>query len=410
MRTLSDCKRWQGLNLGFSEVRVEVGIVKVLVTSASLVLSDYLLSSEGTHCYNLFKHLSKYGYEFEALSPYIRIRNKLSNVSPHQVGSLRVSPTSAGFYKFASHSEFQARCLIAARKLLKKERFDIIHHMLPAVFNYTFSSLALSAKGFKQPLVFGPLSVHYFGRPLNERILVPLTSRLHRKTIEKCDRIIAISNHVRSLYARFIDEEKISVIPFAVDTDMFKPVKRLKQEDECSLLYAGSLYPLKGVRFLIMALAEVRKLGLKANLKIVGEGRQRPELTRLAEKLGIDNSVVFEGFVPHTHMAECYRQCDIFCFPSLGEPFGKAIIEAMACGKPVVATKTGGATDIIQDDVDGVLVPPANPAALASEIARLVNDGKMRQRLGARARDAVVERFSWNAISEEYHKLYSELL
>ena len=385
-------------------------MAKILVSSASYILSDHLLTSEGTHCYNLFKHLAKYGYEFTALSPYVRIRKKLENVDVHQVGTFKLSPTSSSLYKYVFHAESLARGLITAKKLLRKEKFDIVHHMLPAVFNYTFSPLALLEKNLKQPFVFGPLSSHYYMRPLNERTLMPLTSRLHRKTIQKSDRIITISNQVKTLYTKLISPTKISVIPFGIDTDVFRPTHRNQQQNQFSILYAGWLYPLKGLPYLIQAVARTKKLGLNIKLKIVGEGKQKQELRALARKLGVEQNIVFQGVVPYSHMPRQYQECDAFCFPTLGEPLGKGLIEAMSCGKPVIASNIGGPTEIVQNEVNGLLVPSGNPEALAEKIMMLANDENARRRMGARARETVLARFSWQVIAEKHHRLYSKLL
>jgi glycosyltransferase involved in cell wall biosynthesis len=382
---------------------------RVLVSSAAHILSDYLLTSEGTHCYNLFKHMNKYGYEFEALSAFVQVRRQLNNVCFHQVGSFKITPTSSAFHRFAFHGEFLFRSLAKANQILRRKRIDIVHHMLPAVFNYTFSPLAL-VNGLKQPFVLGPISIRYYNIPLTERILLPLTSRLHKETIKKCARIITITNQTKNLYIKTFDERNISTIPFGVDTDVFKPARLKERSEECEILYAGSLYPLKGVPDLIRAIANVRKHGLKANLTIVGEGQQKEALTALTRALGIEEHVKFEGFVPYSNMPQYYKRSDIFCFPTLGEPFGKAVTEAMACGKPVIATNVGGPAEIIQDEVDGLLVPPSNPEAIALQITRLIEDRNERRRLGERARETAVNRFSWSIIAEKYHQLYSGLL
>jgi glycosyltransferase involved in cell wall biosynthesis len=308
------------------------------------------------------------------------------------------------------HGEFLIRGLIKAKKLLKQKKIDIVHHMLPAVFNYTFSPLALPVGGLRQPFVFGPLSAHYYERPLSEKILLPLTSRLHKRTVQKSKRIITVTNQVKNLYTTWVNEEKIVVVPFGVDTDLFKPAQTTEQPEEIEILYVGSLYALKGVPFLIQAIAYVRKNKTKANLTIVGEGSQKNALIALTKAFQIDKHVKFEGFVPNSDMPKYYNRCDIFCFPTLGEPFGKAVIEAMACRKPVIATKVGGNTEIIQDGVNGILVPPANSEALAAEIIRLINDAQERRRIGGAAREAAINRFSWDKIGEKYHHLYSELL
>lgn len=385
-------------------------MAKILVSSASYILSDYLLTSEGTHCYNLFKHLGKYGYEFIALSPYIRLHEELDNVEFHQVGTFKLSPTSSGLYKYVFHTEFLTRGFITARKLLRTEKIDVVHHMLPAVFNYTFSPLVILRSDLKQPFIFGPLSSHYFERPMNEKVLVPLTSRLHRKTIQKCERIITISNQVKNLYSELVDQVKISVIPFGVDAEVFRPRQQNRKQDQLSLLYAGWLYPLKGVPCLVEAVAEAKKHGSKIKLNIVGEGPQRQELVTLVRKLGIEKDVVFLGAVPYADMPRLYQNCDIFCFPTLGEPFGKGLIEAMACCKPVIASKIGGPTEIIQNGVNGILVPPGNAKAFAEKIVLLANDENSRRRIGEKARETILECFSWEVVAEKYHRLYSEFL
>jgi glycosyltransferase involved in cell wall biosynthesis len=354
--------------------------------------------------------MAKYGYQFEALSPYIRIHEPLNNVTFHQVGSFKISPTSQAIYRYAMHSEFFLRSLVRSRKLLRERRIEIVHHMLPAVFNYTFSPLALLIRNLKQPFVFGPISTHFYERPASEKAFLPFTSRLHEATAQRCDRLIAITNQTRDLYKTLVDQERISVIPFGVDTETFKPIKEEQAPEKLRMLYAGSLYALKGLPYLLKALANVKKLGLKANLKIIGGGEQKEALVALTRVLGIEKDVEFKGPVPYSNMPEYYSHCDVFCYPTLGEPFGKAVIEAMACGKPVIATNVGGPAEIIQDRVNGLLVPPANPEAMAAKIARLMGNESERRRIGRKARESVLQRFSWSVVAEQYHQLYSSIL
>ena len=408
-KNVCTCIESEGLNFCFKTLDSGFVMPRVLVSSAAHVLSDYLLTSEGRYCYDFFKRMGKYGYQFEALSPCVRVRTPLSNVVFHQVGSFKTAPTSSMFARYALHGEFFFRGLRRAKKLLKEREIDLVHHVLPAVFNYTFSPLALLEKDLKPPFIFGPVSAHYYKRPEDELVLLPLTSRLHRATVRKCDRLIAITNQIRKMYTTIVDEKRVSVIPFGVDAEVFKPSFSKHRQEELEILYSGSLYPLKGVDYLIRAIADVVRSGLRARLTIVGEGQQKEELIELARKLGISRSVVFEGFVPYSGMPQYYERCDVFCFPTLGEPFGKAMIEAMACGKPVVATNVGGSAEIIRDGVDGVLVPPANPKAIASAIDQMKNEDE-RRKMGREARTVATRDFSWDTVCSKYHRLYSELM
>jgi glycosyltransferase involved in cell wall biosynthesis len=142
-------------------------------------------------------------------------------------------------------------------------------------------------------------------------------------------------------------------------------------------------------------MAHVRRSKIKANLTIVGKGTQKGALIALAKALRIEKHVKFEGFVPHSNMPRYYNRCDIFCFPTFGELFGKAVVEAMACGKPVIATNVGGTAEIIQDGAKDIPVSPASSEAIAVGVARLINDAQERRRIGERTRETVVKCFSW---------------
>lgn len=120
--------------------------------------------------------------------------------------------------------------------------------------------------------------------------------------------------------------------------------------------------------------------------------------------------MLFEGFVPHDKIVRYYQNCDIFCFPTLGEPFGKAVIEAMSCGKPVIASNRGGPKEIVEDGKTGFLVPPRKIEPLAEKILKLLRDKKLRRKMGKEARKRVLEKFSLEKVAESFRKLYFSLL
>ncbi len=384
-------------------------MAEILVPSASHVLTDHLLSSEGISCYNLFQKLEQFGYHFEAISARVNIKKPLSNVRFHQTGSFEISPTINPVKKYLSHTEMLIRGYRKSLEILQKQKIDIIHHMLPAIHNQTFDLLAILRKSKKQPFVFGPISAHIYPRPIDEKMLSKITAKLHRKTIQKCDRLIAITNQVKKLYTNFFDETKIWTIPLGVDTERFKPPKNRSQKDDYEILFAGYLYKLKGVEHLIKAMHMVTKEHRDVKLRIVGNGPDKPYLMKLTEALKINDKVIFEGLVPHNEMPRYYQRCDIFCFPTLGEPFGKAIIEAMACAKPVIASNIGGPAEIIQNKKNGLLVPPAQPKVLATKINEILDDENTMKKMGANARKTVIEKYSWDKISTMYHELYQNL-
>jgi len=384
-------------------------MTKILVPSASHILTDHILSSEGISCYNILRQLEKFGYQFEAISARVHIKKPLSNVEVHQTGSFETSPTSNPIKKYLNHTEVLIRSYRKCQEILQKQKIDIIHHMLPAVYNQTFDLLAILRKSKRQPFVFGPISAHTYPRPIDEKTLLKLTSKLHGKTIKKCDILITISNQVKTLYSKVFDEEKIWTIPLGVDTEHFKPPKNCFQKKSCEILFAGYLYKLKGVEYLVKAMRVIAENRRDVKLRIVGNGPDKLYLMKLTEALQLKDKVIFEGLVPHNEMPRYYQQCDIFCFPTLGEPFGKAIIEAMACAKPVIASNIGGPAEIIQNKKTGLLVPPAQPKILATKILELLDDENAMKKMGAEARKMVIEKYSWTKISERYHDLYKNI-
>ncbi len=385
-------------------------MTNILVPSASHVLTDNLLSSEGISCYNLFQKLEKFGYCFEAISAQVNIKKPLRNVTVHQTGSFETSPTSNPIEKYLSHIEVLIHSYQKSQEILQKQKISIIHHMLPAVYNQTFDLLAILTKSKRKPFVFGPISAHIYPRPIDEKALSKLTSKLHRKTIQNCDRLITVTNQVKTLYSEIFDTEKIWTIPLGVDTKLFTPQKTDSQKDNHEILFAGYLYKLKGVEYLVKAIQIVAENRKDVKLRIVGNGPDKSRLTKLAKTLKIEDKVIFEGLVPHTQMPKYYQRCNIFCFPTLGEPFGKAIIEAMACAKPVIASNIGGPAEIIQKEKSGLLVPPAKPKILATKITELLDDEKKMEQMGASARKTASEKYSWEKISSIYHCLYKSLI
>jgi len=381
--------------------------ITILLSSAAYVLSDYLITSEGNTAYNIIKHLEKYDYEFHAISAYVRIKQPLPNLTTHQTGTTQTTPAQNAIRKYTQHTEFLTRSLITVKKLLRTQRIHIIHHMFPAVYNQTFSPLALTGGTNGKPFIFGPISAHITKHPTDEKLLSPLTTKLHQKTITKTTQLITITRQVAKLYQN--TQKPITTIPLGVDTNQFKPTPKAYNSENPEILYTGSLYPLKGVHHLIQAFSIVTKQQPNARLRIIGIGPQQNTLKQLAKALKLDTKTTFQNFIPHTQIAQHYQNCTIYCFPSLGEPFGKTIIEAMSCAKPVIATNQGGATEIIENNKTGILVPPANPKQLAQKILYLLQTPEKMKQLGENARKTAEKQYSWETIAEKYHKLYQSL-
>jgi glycosyltransferase involved in cell wall biosynthesis len=185
--------------------------------------------------------------------------------------------------------------------------------------------------------------------------------------------------------ARELGAHTVRVIPSGVDIPEETGAEAVPPE----VLYAGRLSPEKGVLELVEAAA-----GL--NLVVAGDGPLRPRVPGAL------------GFVPHDELQGLYGRAAVVACPSRREGFGVACLEAMAHGRPVVATSVGGLRDLVVDGETGIVVPPRDPEALRAGLRRLLDDPELRHRLGAAGRRRAAERFSWPAVTDATLAAYSE--
>jgi phosphatidyl-myo-inositol dimannoside synthase len=157
----------------------------------------------------------------------------------------------------------------------------------------------------------------------------------------------------------------------------------------------------KGLDDLLRGIAQVRAEIPNLNLVAVGSGDDLPRLRKLAADSGIADCVYFLENLSREELAACYSQADVFALPSSGEGFGLVFLEAMAFSKPVIAAASAGAKDVVEDDVNGLLVPPGDPETLSRALVRLLRDASLRERLGRRAGEIVREKYRFDSFQAE---------
>lgn len=205
-------------------------------------------------------------------------------------------------------------------------------------------------------------------------------------------------------------QARFQVVPNVVETNLFHPPVEDKvcttDNGKKQLLTVALLTPVKGIPYLLEALHSLRKTRQDFELNIVGDGRNRAEYETLAAKLNLGDVVRFHGFKTRSEVAEFMRCCDIFVLPSLFETFGVVAIEALASGKPVVATDIGGLREIVVDEV-GRLVPPKDAAALATVLDEMLDRHQVypQQAIADYAR----QRYSAEVVGKKLHHVYLEV-
>ncbi|MBI4043479.1 MAG: glycosyltransferase family 4 protein [Candidatus Diapherotrites archaeon] len=215
------------------------------------------------------------------------------------------------------------------------------------------------------------------------------------------------------LEAQGISPEKTFVVHNAVDSNLFAPSKTAPPSNGVfKILYFGRIVPWKGLQDLAEALKIlVEKEGPLFELTILGTGSYQKELTHTVQQKGLGHCIHFQNAVPHERLPSIIARHDMVVLPSWYDPFPHGVLEAMACAKPLVATRVGGIPEAVEDHKTGLLVEPHQPQALAHAFEELMHNPALGVRLGKNARKMVEHRFSYDArLADELEKTYMHAL
>jgi glycosyltransferase involved in cell wall biosynthesis len=280
-----------------------------------------------------------------------------------------------------------------------------IHHMY-----YTAITVALLAPFLRKRVVCKVACAGVGGDMVRLRQRLPLLP-LFLRLLRRIDAVVAISAEVRQELLDYgFPQERIVVIPNGVNTGYFSPGSAVDRDgrEASPILFVGRLCEQKGVDILLRALALLGEQSTAWRLDLLGDGSDRPALQALAEESGIAAAVRFMG--PRSDVRDRMRGAALLVLPSRYEGLSNVLLEAMACGLPVVATRVSGSVDVVKDGVNGLLVEPEQPEELAGAIQRLLQDRKLAQRLGEQARATVLDEYSLDTVADRYIALYRRLL
>lgn len=232
--------------------------------------------------------------------------------------------------------------------------------------------------------------------------------RFFLKKLHSLDRLITLSNlsSQEALQAGF-SQDLLLTIPNGVDADVFCPGPA-PDNSSPRIIFVGRLIASKGVPLLVRALRQLVDTGIDAQLDLVGDGPERQGLQHLAAELGLSGRMTLHGSV--YGVAALLQGASVFVLPSFIEGMSNAVIEAMACGLPVITTRVGASPDLIDDGVSGLLMEAGDGHALQAALQKVLEDRDLARRLGRAARQVVEARLSIDTITGRYIDLYADLM
>ena len=308
-------------------------------------------------------------------------------------------------YTLGIDSRWDIRLVGGLLKLLRKERPDVLHSYL---FHANMVSRVVGRLARVPIILNSERSVNQDG---GFRMFV--NHRTHRlATAVETNSEAGKSYVLRGLGA---DPSKVFVVHQGVDTlnsvsqDASGVRRALGLDPEALVVgFVGRLHPVKGLSYCVRAFSTVVRELPEARLVLVGDGPERAQLERLCDVEGVFDRVLFLGQRPD--VAQIMSAMDVLVLPSLAEGLSRVVLEAMAMGKPVVATRVGGQSEAVVDGATGLLVPPAEPGALAQALLKVLSDRTVARQMGAEGRARVDSWFSVDHAVSRYEKLYPRLL
>lgn len=295
------------------------------------------------------------------------------------------------------------RIFVDAQKLGNLEKIikgsDIVH-VAETYFGYTNQVIKAKRRGLIRKIVSTVWEVIPFN---NEGIR--RRKEYKRQAFENIDKFIAVTHKAKdTLVKEGVNPEKISVVNMGIDIKKFKPVHSKINSSSINILCVARLVPEKGITDLLEAFLKIKEKNPKVKLTFIGSGPLKKEL------IGYKN--IFVKSLPYQQIQKEYQRADIFCLPSRetktwAEQYGMSLLEAMACGLPIVTTNSGAIPEVVGDAA--LITRKSDPKSLESNLEKLIYDEALRDSLSIIARKRAVEKYDCRKAGKEIEKIYRSL-
>jgi len=354
-----------------------------------------------SHISSLERHLTRMGNAVKVIAPASQPVSIFGDrFIP--IGKPRPIPSSGSIIRVA----ISLRLASTIKEVLDREKFDIVHLHEP------FMPMLCSAiLRFSNTTNIGTFHA-WDGRP-GYNFGRPITSWMIRRRLHKLTGRIAVSEMAKTYVSRFIPG-KYDIIPNGIDVERFSPDVAPFEEfcdGKQNILFLGRLERRKGAIYLIKAFQQVKREIPNSRLIIAGPGtRLRKPYEKWIRNHGLENDIIFTGYVPEDEKARYYKTADIYCSPATSrESFGIVLLEAMAVGTPVIVSDIDGYNSVVTQGEEGLLVPPKKTNELAQALLKLLKDESLRKKMGEKGITSA-RKYSWEHIAKRVYDYYTDVV
>ena len=359
------------------------------------------------HPGGVVNHIRSLAFEFARLGHDVRIIAPISHPEPRgephfiPIGRPRPVPSSGSVSRISLSLHLAPKI----KQVLRQEKFDIVHLHEPFV-----PMLCSAMLRFSDGMNVGTFHA-YEGRP-GYGLGRPITTFILRRRNRKLKGRIAVSVPALRYASKHVTGE-FTVIPNGVDLRRFnqrvEPLSEF-QDNKMNILFVGRIEPRKGFVYLLKAYSCLKNRNQNLRLIVVGPGLWFKRKYELQVKLAGIKDVVFAGGVSFEDLPRYYASADIFCAPATGrESFGMILLEAMALGKPIVASNIEGYASVVTDGQEGLLVLPKDVNQLISALNRLIEDPELRTKMGSQGLISV-KKYDWPIIAHRILEYYGSIM
>jgi glycosyltransferase involved in cell wall biosynthesis len=370
----------------------------IFVPHASDLLTDHQAHGDGLVAFEIVARLAERGHRVHVAAPAVDVKRRLPDNLRTYAVAVKGGTSLAGRLAY----------MLAVRRLyeriLRHEPIDVVHQLNPV-----FTGISLALRGTRAPRVLGSFVADWPGeRSGGSGPVAAVKRRVAALQQRDAAALLVTTPAARErIVERGRNADKIVTIPHGVDARRFSAAPHVAQPP--TILFLGGLERRKGIFTLIDAFALVHAILPEAVLVVAGFGREWPRVTAAVAAAGLGERVRFLGAIGREAVPRVIAESTVVCVPSYGEPFGMALLEAMASAKPVVATDVGGAAHLL-NPCGGRKVPPHAPGALADALLEILRSPSLAARMGRHNRKLAEERYSWDSVIDRLESVYADVL